>query len=57
MSEDELTQMVELQELIEGYDATIENLKEALTKIELLTMNSSSGEIFRIHEIAKNALK
>jgi hypothetical protein len=57
MSEDELTQMVEIQELIEGYDTTIENLKEALTKIELLTMNSSSGEIFRIHEIAKNALK
>jgi len=31
--------------------------KSALESIELLTKNSSNGEIFKIHEIVKKVLK
>lgn len=45
------------------FDETIDfqmkydDFKAALVKVEILTRGSSNGEIFKIHEIVKNALK
>lgn len=57
MSEDRSVEMYEQQEMMLHYIDTIDQLREALEQIESLTKNSGNGEIFRIHEIAKNALK
>jgi len=42
-------------ELLERRDAT-NKVKSVLEKIEVLTRNSSNGEIFRIHEMVKGVV-
>jgi hypothetical protein len=45
----------EIMELLERRDAT-NKAKSVLEKIEVLTRNSSNGEIFRIHEMVKGVV-
>jgi hypothetical protein len=45
----------EIMELLERRDAT-NKVKSVLEKIEVLTRNSSNGEIFRIHEMVKGVV-
>jgi hypothetical protein len=45
----------EIMGLLERRDATNE-IKSVLEKIEVLTRDSSNGEIFRIHEMVKGVI-
>lgn len=45
----------EIMELLDRRDST-NDAKSVLEKIEVLTRNSSNGEIFRIHEMVKGVL-
>jgi hypothetical protein len=45
----------QIMELLERRDNTNE-IKSVLDKIEVLTKNSSNGDIFRIHEMVKGII-
>jgi hypothetical protein len=45
----------QIMELLERRD-TANEIKSVLEKIEVLTKNSSNGEIFRIHEMVKGII-